>query len=179
MLRGMMMDRPLLVSSLIDYAARYPGDVEVVSRTVEGPTHRYTYADAQRRAKKLANALAGLGMNPGDRIATLGWNGYRHFELYYGISGVGMVMHTINPRLFTDQLTYIVNHAADRLLFVDLTFVPLVEKVIAALPTIEHVVIMTDRAHMPQETQGTKLPKVLCYEDLLAPASDQLSWPEF
>src|SRR3954468_14545873 len=114
-------------------------------------------------------------MAPGDRVATLGWNGYRHFELYYAISGTGMVLHTINPRLFTDQLAYIVNHASDRLLFVDLTFVPLVEKVIDALPTLEHVVIMTDRAHMP----ATTLPKVLCYEDLIAPASDALTWPEF
>ena len=167
------MDRPLLVSSLIEHAARYFGDTEIVSRTVEGPIHRYTYADAGKRAKRVANLLKRLGMKPGDRIGTLGWNGFRHFELYYGISGVGMVCHTINPRLFTDQITYIVNHAGDRLLFVDLTFVPLVEKLIGDLKPVEAVVIMTDRAHMPTTT----LPKALCYEDLLAEESDALEWP--
>jgi acyl-CoA synthetase (AMP-forming)/AMP-acid ligase II len=175
MLRGLMMDRPLLVSSLIEHAARYYGDTEIVSRTVEGPIHRYTYADARRRAKQLAAALRRLGMRPGDRIGTLGWNGFRHFELYYGISGIGLVCHTINPRLFTDQITYIINHAADRLLFVDLTFVPLVEKLANQLHPIEAVVIMTDRAHMP----ATSLPKVLCYEDLVAAEPDDLEWPEF
>ena len=175
MLRGLMMDRPLLVASLIEHAARYHGDTEVVSRTVEGPIHRYGYADAARRAKRAANALKRLGMRPGDRIGTLGWNGFRHFELYYAISGLGMVCHTINPRLFTDQITYIVNHAKDRLLFVDLTFVPLVEKLIDALKPVEAVVIMTDRAHMP----ATTLPKALCYEDLLAAESNVLAWPEF
>jgi len=175
MLHGLMMDRPLLVSSLLEHAARYHGDVEIVSRTVEGPIHRHSYADAARRAKQLAGALTRLGMTPGDRIGTLGWNGYRHFELYYGISGIGMVSHTINPRLFTEQITYIVNHAEDRLLFVDLTFVPLVEKLIDQLKSVEAVVIMTDRAHMP----STSLPKALCYEDLLAAESDALIWPEF
>ncbi len=175
MLRGLMMDRPLLVASLIEHAARYHGSVEIVSRTVEGPIHRYTYADARRRAKRLANALTRLGMKPGDRIGTLGWNGFRHFELYYGISGLGLVCHTINPRLFVDQITYIVNHAADRVLFVDLSFVPLVEKLIEHLKPVEAVVIMTDRAHMPK----TSLPKALCYEELLAAETDALEWPEF
>jgi 3-(methylthio)propionyl---CoA ligase len=175
MLRGLMMDRPLLVSSLLEHAARYYGDTEIVSRTVEGPIHRHDYQAAGRRAKRLANALSRLGMNPGDRIGTLGWNNYRHFELYYGISGLGMVCHTINPRLFTDQIAYIVNHARDRLLFVDLTFVPLVEKLIDQLAPVEAVVIMTDRAHMP----ATSLPRALCYEELLAAESDALVWPEF
>jgi acyl-CoA synthetase (AMP-forming)/AMP-acid ligase II len=123
----------------------------------------------------LANALTRLGMAPGDRIGTLGWNGYRHFELYYGISGNGMVCHTINPRLFTDQIAYIVNHAQDRLLFVDLTFVPLIETLIDQLKPVEAIVIMTDRAHMPT----TSLPKALCYEELIAAESDALVWPEF
>jgi len=175
MLRGLMMDRPLLVSSLLEHAARYYGDTEIVSRTVEGPIHRHDYEAAGRRAKRLANALRRLGMNPGDRIGTLGWNTYRHFELYYGISGIGMVCHTINPRLFTDQIAFIVNHARDRLLFVDLTFVPLVEKLIDRLAPVEAVVIMTDRAHMPT----TSLPRALCYEELLAAESDALVWPEF
>jgi fatty-acyl-CoA synthase len=175
MLRGLMMDRPLLVSSLIEHAARYHGDTEIVTRTVEGPIHRYSYAEAACRAKRAAKALQRLGMRPGDRIGTLGWNGHRHFELYYGISGIGMVCHTINPRLFTDQIAYIVNHAQDRVLFVDLTFVPLVEKLIDQLKPVEAVVIMTDRAHMP----STSLTKALCYEELLAAETDDLVWPEF
>src|SRR4030081_2171690 len=113
-----MMDMPLLVSSLIAHADRSHGDTEIVSRTVEGPIHRYTYAEAERRSKRLARALIRLGIRTGDRIGTLAWNTYRHFELYYGISGIGAVCHTINPRLFDDQIVYIVNHAADRLLFV-------------------------------------------------------------
>src|SRR5688500_1440068 len=107
-MRGLMMNTPLLISAIITHAARYYGGVEIVSRTVEGPDHRYTYRDAERRIKRLANALRVLGVKPGDRIATLAWNGYRHFELYYAISGLGAVCHTINPRLFKDQITYIV-----------------------------------------------------------------------
>ena len=157
---GLMMDRPLLVSSLIAHAGRYHGDTEIVSRTVEGSIHRTTYAETERRAKRLANALTRLGIKPGDRIATLAWNGYRHFELYFGISGIGAVCHTINPRLFHEQIEYIANHAGDRLLFVDLTFVPLVEKLAERLKPIRHYVIMTDEAHMP----ATSLPNALCYE---------------
>ncbi|HEX8168007.1 MAG TPA: 3-(methylthio)propionyl-CoA ligase [Beijerinckiaceae bacterium] len=172
---GLMMDRPLLVSSLIAHAGTYHGDTEIVSRTVEGPIHRTTYAEAERRAKKLANALKRLGIGPGDRVGTLAWNGYRHFELYFGVSGIGAVCHTINPRLFHDQIVYIVNHAEDRLLFLDLTFVPLVEKLADKLKPIRHYVIMTDEAHMPQ----TSLPNVLAYETLIGPESDALDWPEF
>jgi fatty-acyl-CoA synthase len=172
---GLMMDRPLLVSSLIAHAGRYHGDTEIVSRTVEGSIHRTTYAETERRAKRLANALTRLGIKPGDRIATLAWNGYRHFELYFGISGIGAVCHTINPRLFHEQIEYIANHAGDRLLFVDLTFVPLVEKLAERLKPIRHYVIMTDEAHMP----ATSLPNALCYETLIAAESDKLVWPEF
>ena len=172
---GLMMDRPLLVSSLIEHAATYHGDTEIVSRTVEGPIHRTTYAEAERRAKRVANALTRLGIRPGDRVATLAWNGYRHFELYFGISGIGAVCHTINPRLFHEQIEYIVNHAEDRVLFVDLTFVPLVEKLAEKLKPIRHIVIMTDAAHMPP----TSLPDALCYETLLAAETDALAWPEF
>ena len=126
MLRGLMMDRPLLVSSVIDFAADvYPG-VEVVSQTLEGGVHRYGYGEARQRIGRLANALRALGVKPGYRVATLAWNGYRHFELYYAISGIGAVCHTINPRLFPAQITYIANHAADTALFFDLTFAPLV-----------------------------------------------------
>ena len=146
---GMMMDTPLLISSLIKFAAQYHSDAEIVTRTVEGPIHRYTYRDAHGRAQRLANALTRLGVKQGDRVATLAWNGYRHFELYYGVSGMGAVLHTINPRLFADQIRYIVNHAEDRFIFFDLTFVPLVEALAPALPKVEGYVIMTDRAHMP------------------------------
>jgi acyl-CoA synthetase (AMP-forming)/AMP-acid ligase II len=175
MLRGLMMERPLLVSSLIIYAATYQGDAEIVSKTVEGPIHRYTYRDAHDRSKKLANALVRLGVTDGDRVATLAWNGYRHFELYFAVSGMGAVLHTVNPRLFADQIEYIINHAADRFVFLDLTFVPLLEPMIEKLPTVEGYVILTDREHMPE----TSLPNVMSYEDLLASESDAFDWPEF
>src|SRR5262249_19244724 len=149
MLRGLMMDRPLLVSSVIDYAADVFPDVEVVSQTIEGGLHRYGYAQARARIGRLANALLALGVKPGDRVATLAWNGYRHFELYFAIAGIGAVCHTINPRLFPDQIAYIANHAADSVLFFDLTFQPLVEKLAPACKTITSYVLMTDRAHMP------------------------------
>jgi fatty-acyl-CoA synthase len=170
-----MQDTPLLVSSLIDYAARYHGDTEIVSRTVEGPIHRYTYADAHRRARRLANALARLGVTQGDRVATLAWNGFRHLELYFGVPSMGAVIHTINPRLFPEQILYIANHAQDRLLFADLTFVPLLEKIAPALGSVEGIVLMTDRAHMP----STSLPRVYCYEELLAAESEDYAWPTF
>ena len=146
-MRGLMMDHQLLVSDLIEHAALNHGFQEIVSRTVEGPIHRYTYADALKRTKKLANALQRLGAERGDRLATFAWNGYRHFELYYVISGSGMVCHTINPRLFADQIVYIVNHAKDRFIFLDLTFVPLLESPMAAfiISLINKVQMMTSR----------------------------------
>jgi 3-(methylthio)propionyl---CoA ligase len=176
MLRGLMMDRPLLVSSVIDYAAEVFPNVEIVSQTVEGGLHRYGYAQARQRIARLANALLRLGVKEGDRVATLAWNGYRHFELYFAISGIGAVCHTINPRLFPEQITYIANHAGDSVLFFDLTFLPLVEKLAPSCRTINTFVLMTDDEHMPCSGQ---LDKVLCYEDLLAQASPEFSWPEF
>ncbi len=173
---GLMQSQPLLISTVIEHAARHHADSEVVSRTVEGGMHRYTYADANRRAKRAANALRNLGVVLGDRVGTLAWNGYRHFELYYGISGIGAVMHTINPRLFPEQIAWIVNHAEDRVLFFDLTFLPLVEGIAGHLKTCQSLVLMTDRAHMPKDC---KLDGLLCYEDLLDAASDQLQWPSF
>ena len=131
---GLMSEQPLLISSILTHAATYHGDVEIVSRTVEGPIHRYTYREAERRTKQLANALVRFGIRPGDRVATMAWNTHRHFELYYAISGIGAVCHTINPRLFDEQIVYIVNHAADRLLFVDTTFLPLIERLAPQLP---------------------------------------------
>jgi fatty-acyl-CoA synthase len=174
-MHGQMMDIPLLISSLIRHADRFHGDTEIVTRTVEGPIHRYTYRDAHRRTRQLANALAGLGVKPGDRVATLAWNTFRHFEIYYAVSGMGAVCHTINPRLFPEQIAYIANHAGDTHLFVDLTFVPLVEKLAAQLKTTKGFVVMTDRAHMPK----TSLPDPLCYEDLLSGQSPDYPWPVF
>ncbi len=176
MLRGLMMDRPLLVSSVIDYAAEIYPDVEIVSQTIEGGLHRYGYRASRERIGRLANALRGLGIKPGDRVATLAWNGYRHFELYYAIAGIGAVCHTINPRLFPEQITYIANHAGDTALFFDLTFLPLVEKLKPSLETIDTYVLMTDREHMPANGQMGGL---LCYEGLLAEVDPLAEWPEF
>ncbi len=174
-MRGLMMDRPLLISSLIRYAAEYRGAAEIVSRSPEDGLHRYTYRDLETRSKRLGKALERLGVRIGDRIATLAWNGYRHLELYYGVSGIGAVCHTINPRLFQDQIRYIVNHAADRVLFLDPGFVPLAEELAPHFPKVEHYVVMTESAKMPR----TKLENALCYEDLLAAESADYEWPEF
>ncbi len=172
-MRGLMMDTPLQIISLLQFAARYHGATEIVSRTVEGPIHRTNYGDAYARSGRLANALKRLGVVEGDRIATVAWNGYRHFELYFGISGMGAVLHTINPRLLPDQFRYIVNHAEDRYIFLDLTFVPLLEAMAPALEGVAGYVIMTDAAHMPE----TKLANVMCYETLLEAESDGFDWP--
>ena len=169
------MDRPLLISSLIEYAARYHRGSEIVTRTLEGGIHRYGWAECELRAKRVANALRRLGIGLGDRVGTIAWNTYRHVELYFGISGIGAVCHTINPRLFPDQIRYIVNHAEDKLLFVDTTFLPLIEKLAPSFTPVRHVVVMTDRAHMPE----TSLPNVLCYEELIEEESADLVWPEF
>ena len=173
---GLMQSQPLLISTIIEHAARHHADAEIVSRTIEGGLHRYTYAQANQRAKKLANALTRQGVKLGDRVGTLAWNGYRHFELYYGISGLGAVMHTINPRLFPEQIAWIANHAEDSLLFFDLTFLPVVERIAAQLPLCRTFVLMTDRAHMPA---SSTVPNLLCYEDLIVPESDALVWPQF
>ncbi len=172
---GLMMGTPLLISSLIRNADRNHGTTEIVSRTVEGGIHRYTYRDAHTRARQLANALAALGIAPGDRCGTLAWNGYRHFEIYYAVSGSGAVCHTINPRLFPRQIAFIANHANDRVIFTDLTFVPLLEQMAGELTGVEAFVIMTDLDHMPKTT----LPNVHCYERLVHAHSDDYDWPEF
>jgi len=171
---GQMMQTPLLVSSILEHAATIHHDREVVTRTVEGPIHRYTYRDLARRSRQLANALAALGVAAGDRVGTVAWNTHRHLELYYGVSGMGAVCHTLNPRLHPDQFAWIVNHAADRVLVVDTTFVKLVEAVRDRLESVEHVVIMTDRAHMPE----TSLAEPICYEELVRGHSDRFAWPD-
>lgn len=172
---GLMQDRPLLISDLIEFAARHHAREEIVSRTVEGPIHRYTYKDCAARSRTLAKALEKLGVAQPDRVGTLAWNGYRHLEIYYAVSGMGAVCHTINPRLFPEQISYIVNHAEDKYIFVDLTFVPLLEKVVSQIPNVRGFVIMTDAAHMP----ATQLPNVICYETLIMGADDDFQWPVF
>ena len=173
---GLMQDRPLLIQQLIEHAALNHGDTEIVSRRVEGDIHRYTYRDARLRAKKVAESLTALGIATGDRIGTLAWNGYRHFELYYGISGMGAVCHTINPRLFPEQIVYIVNHAEDRILFVDLNLLGLVETLLPQLPTVRHIVAMTDRAHVPADC---RIADLLVYEELIEAQPGTYDWPVF
>src|SRR3954465_10180319 len=172
---GLMMDMPLLVSQLIRHADRHHGATEIVSKTVEGTIHRYTYREAHKRARQLANALKRLGVQPQDRVATLAWNGHRHFEIYYAVAGSGAVIHTINPRLFPDQIAYIANHAEDKVVFFDLTFAPLVEKLAPQLSSVKHFVAMTDRAHMPK----TSIRALRCYEELVEQASANYEWPSF
>ena len=171
-----MMTMPLTISSLLVHAARHSGDTEIVSKRVEGDLHRYTYRDAELRSRKLAQAIERLGCAPGERIGTLAWNGYRHFELYYGSSGSRRVLHTINPRLFPEQIAWIINDAQDRVLCFDLNFLPLVEKLAPHLPGVRHFVLMTDRAHMPA---STTIPALLCYEELVEAENGDWAWPEF
>ncbi len=172
-MRGLMMETPLSVISLLDYAANYHGEAEIVSRTVEGPLHRYTYRDSYARTHRLAHALRALGVEGGDRVATLAWNTYRHYELYFAIPGMGAVCHTVNPRLFPEQIAYILNHAGDKVVFTDLSFVPLLESLAAQLKGVGNFVIMTDDAHMPDTT----LAGALCYETLIAERPAAYEWP--
>jgi fatty-acyl-CoA synthase len=174
-MQGLMMDRPLLISSLLEHAAEVFGTVEIVTRTVEGPIVRHDWRSVRRRSKQLAQALHQLELRDGDAVATIAWNTHRHLELYYGVSGMGAVVHTVNPRLHPSQLVYVLNHARDRALFVDLTFVPLVEAVWDTLESVRHLVILTDSAHMP----ACKVPGALCYEDLLAANDGRFEWPSF
>ena len=178
-MHGLIMDMPLLISDLIRHADRHHGGTEIVSKRVEGDFHRYTYHDAHVRSRRLAKALAALGVKMNDRVATLAWNGYRHFEIYYAVAGSGGVIHTINPRLFPEQVIYIANHAEDKVLFVDLTFLPLVEKVAAGFKSVKHIVVMTDRARMPKTAPNPALPEILCYEELIDAQDDKLEWPSF
>ncbi|MFN3885436.1 MAG: 3-(methylthio)propionyl-CoA ligase [Aquabacterium sp.] len=175
-LMGQMMHMPLMISSLLTHAARHNGDIEIVSRRVEGDTHRTTWAEVELRSRKLAQALDRLGLQPGDRVGTLAWNGYRHLEIYYGVSGSQRVCHTINPRLFPQQVAWIANDAQDKVIFVDLNIFPLVEKLAPSLPSLKHVVLMCDRSNMPRESA---LPSLLCYEDILEAEDGNYTWPSF
>lgn len=172
---GLMQDWPLTVDKILDHAKNWHPNREVVTRSVEGPIERTTYGDIHGRAKRVSNALKAWNVQPGDRIATLAWNTADHIEAWYGIMGIGAVCHTLNPRLFPEQLVYIINHAADRIIFVDLTFVPLLDAILPHCPSVERVVIMTDADHMPQ----TKLPVVECYETVLEQSSEDVEWGGF
>ncbi|HEX5373492.1 MAG TPA: 3-(methylthio)propionyl-CoA ligase [Aquabacterium sp.] len=175
-LMGQMMHMPLLISSLLTHAARHNGDTEIVSKRVEGDMHRTNWAEVDVRSRKLAQALKRLGCEPGDRIGTLAWNGYRHLEIYYAVSGSQLVCHTINPRLFPQQVAWIANDAQDKVIFVDINIFPLVEKLAPSLPALKHVVLMAGRESMPRETALTNL---LCYEDLIDAEDGQYEWPSF
>ncbi|MDC1311943.1 3-(methylthio)propionyl-CoA ligase [Burkholderiales bacterium] len=171
-MHGQMMNMPLLISSLLRHADRYNGDSEIVSRLVDGDIHRYTYREAHLRTQQLANALLELGVSPGDRIGTLAWNTHRHYEAYFGIAGIGAISHTINPRLFPEQITYIINHAEDKLLFIDETFIPLIEKLYPQLPTVEKIIIFTDKTDL-----STSLSNWVAYEELISKQPDEFKWP--
>ena len=171
-MRGLMQQWPLLCHQILDHAARQHGDREVVSRSVEGPIVRTTYHGLRSRALKVAQRLDRDGYGVGDRIATLAWNTARHLEAWYGINGIGAVYHTINPRLFPEQIVWIMNHAEDKALFVDLTFLPLVEKLAPALKTVRQFIVLTDAAHLP----ATTLPNVVAYEEWLGEADGDFAW---
>ncbi len=172
-MQGLMMNMPLLISSLAEHAAKFHADREILAVTADNPEHRYTFADAVSRSKRLANALQALGLTQGDRVATIAWNDHRHLEIYYGVSGSGLVCHTINPRLFPEQLVFIINHAEDRFICVDPMFVPLLEAIADKIPQVEGIIVMTDADHMPEST----LPNLHCYETLLAEQGDDFEWP--
>ena len=173
-MKALMMDRQLLVIDILRHARRNFPDVEIVSETVEGGRHRHGYAQAYARTARLAHALIGMGAALGDRVGTLAWNGYRHLEIYFATAGTGTICHMINPRLFPDQLVYIINHAEDRWLFIETSFVELVEGLADRLPKVEGYVILSDREHMPD----TSLPNARCYEELLASGEPDFAWRE-
>lgn len=172
---GNMMQHSLLVSSILRQAKNLSPNAEIVSRRIEGDVHRYGYIDCYRRTCQLAHALSGLRVQPGERIATLAWNGYRHIELYYAISGLGAIVHTVNPRLFAEQIEYIVNHAEDTLLFADLTFVPLLNELADRIPSVKTIVLLCAPADAPRDAQF----EFLCYETLLAAQPTEFDWPDF
>src|SRR5689334_21543984 len=163
-MQGRMQDWPLTVDRIIEHAKSWHGDREIVSRSVEGPIVRTNYAQVYERAKRVSNVLKGLNIQPGDRVATLAWNTARHIETWYGIMGIGAVCHTLNPRLFSEQLVYIINHAEDKIIFTDLTFLPVLAENRAKMTTVKHIVVMTDEAHMEA---AAAIPGALCFETLV------------
>ena len=175
-MQGLMQHHPLMISGVIEFAATYHADTEVVSRRVEGDIHRTNYAEVNRRAKQIANALNAMNIPQSARVGTLAWNGYRHFELYYGVSGSGRVLHTVNPRLHPDQLAWIVNHAEDEVFAFDMTFLPLVKAVAAKLTTVKHFIALCDVDTLPADSG---IPNLISYEAWIGAQSDAYQWPEF
>ena len=176
---GLMQNWPLTVDKLLDHAKHWHPNREIVSRSVEGPIVRTTYANIHDRAKRMSNALLGMGIKTGDRVATLAWNSARHIEVWYGIMGIGAVCHTLNPRLFPEQLVYIINHAEDRVIFTDLTFLPILEGIIGQCPTVERIVVMTDQDHMPKTGLTIKGAAPLALETLIEQNSPDVTWGGF
>ncbi len=172
---GLMQDWPLLAHTIIDHAAIQYGEREVVTRSVEGPIHRTNYAEVRERALRVAQALDKDGVKLGDRVATLAWNTWRHLEAWYGIMGIGAVYHTVNPRLFPEQIAWIINHAEDRVVMTDLTFIPILEAIADRIPSVERYVVLTDKAHMP----ATKLKNAVAYEDWIAAVDGKFAWKKF
>jgi len=173
---GLMQNQPLLISSLIDFAEKHHGDGEIVSRRVEGDIHRYAWRDVAGRSRQVAHALDAEQLAFSDRVATLAWNGYRHLELYFGVSGSGRVLHTINPRLHPEQIAWIVNHAEDQVLCFDMTFLPLIQAVHAHCPTVRRWVALGDADNLPQ---GTGIPNLVSYEAWIAGHPSTYAWPRF
>jgi 3-(methylthio)propionyl---CoA ligase len=173
---GLMQNQPLLISSLIEFAERHHRDGEIVSRRVEGDIHRYTWADVAKRSRQFANALDSLKLAHGERVATLAWNGYRHLEMYFGVSGSGRVLHTLNPRLAPDQIVWIANHAEDKVLCFDMSFLPIVQAIHSKCPTIQHFVALCDADKLPAETG---IPNLMSYEAWMGKQSTSYAWPSF
>ncbi len=172
---GLMQQQSLLISSLIEFAEKHHGDGEIISRRVEGDIHRSSWATVAQRSRQVANALDGLGLAMSDRVGTLAWNGYRHLELYFGVSGSGRVLHTINPRLHPDQIAWIVNHAEDQVLCFDLTFLPLIQAVHAKCPTVRQWVALCDADKLPADSGVDKL---VSYEAWMGKQSSTYDWPQ-
>ena len=173
---GLMQSQPLLISSLIDFAQRHHPEAEIVSRRVEGDLHRCTYKDVAQRSRQVAKALDGLQLAFGDRVATLAWNGYRHLELYFGVSGSGRVLHTLNPRLHPDQVVWIANHAEDQVLCFDLSFLPIIKAVHSRCTTIKHYIALCDADKLPADTEIANLHS---YEAWIGAQSSDYVWPVF
>ena len=176
MISGLMQKKQFNVIDILKHAATWHGDVEVVTNSVEGGVHRIGYAKLYDRTSQLANALLRLGVNSGDRIGTMAWNTWRHLECWYGLSGIGAICHTLNPRLFPDQIEYIVNHAQNRFIFVDTSFIPIISNILDKLPTLEGLVVMTDKENMTDDMLKIGIP-VYCYEELLEAETSDFVWP--
>ena len=172
---GNMMKDQLLISGILEHAIKNNSKTEVVSNTIEGGLHRYTILESAKRSKQLANALASMGIKKGDIIGTVAVNGYRHLELYFGVSGIGAVLHTLNPRLFPEHVEYIINHAEDKYIFVDVPFLPIIEGVFEKLKTVKGVVVLAAKNNMPE----SKIKNLICYEELISKESTEINWPEF